>query len=157
MGARGPRPTPTPILRLRGSWKVNERENEPQPPQEAPHLPTRLNAAERRIWKKTVPLLHQIGVLSLIDGETLARYCVETVRYWEGVKIIRKEGETYTTHKGVMHKHPLVEVLRGLGDSLRRIECEFGMTPASRTRIHVKATTKTPADDLSEFVKSKHA
>ena len=156
MGARGPRPTPTPILKIRGSrWA--DRPNEPQPPQEAPNLPTRLSAAEKRVWKKTVPLLQSMGVLSVIDVETLARYCSETVRYWDGVKIIRKEGETYTTDKGVVHKHPLVEVLRGLGDSLRRIECEFGMTPASRTRIHVKATTKTPADDLAEFVKTKHA
>jgi len=103
-----------------------------------------------------VPDLHEIGMLARIDGATLARYCTQLARFWKAIKELEEQGETYTTDKGAIHKHPHVETVRGLDDSLRRIECEFGMTPASRTRIHVKATAKTPADDLSDFVKSKN-
>ena len=39
IGKRGPPPTPTPILKLSGSWRVNQRHNEPQPEPGPPDKP----------------------------------------------------------------------------------------------------------------------
>jgi hypothetical protein len=40
MGKRGPPPTPTPILQLRGSWRGKLNRDEPQPEPVAPEKPS---------------------------------------------------------------------------------------------------------------------
>lgn len=156
MAGRGRPPTPTAILKLRGSrWA--DRPNEPQPKAEAPRCPVGMNAAAKRVWQALVPQLHELGMLAHFDDAVLEQHCTNVARRRVLMKQLAKEGETMETNKGFIIKNPLVGIISKLDDAIRRTACEFGMTPASRTRIHVKATTKTPADDLSEFVKSKNA
>jgi phage terminase small subunit len=57
MGLRGPQPTPTAILRARGSWLVNHRKDEPQPEKGGPPCPRWLNKDARKIWKALIPQL----------------------------------------------------------------------------------------------------
>lgn len=116
-----------------------------------------MNAAAKRVWQALIPRLHELGMLASFDDTVLEQHCTNVARRRVLLKQLEKEGEIVTTDKGTVVKNPIVAIISKLDDAIRRTACEFGLTPASRTRIHVKATSKTPADDLAEFVKTKHA
>ncbi len=77
MGKRGPKPTPTAVLKLRGSTLVTGRREaaEVQGPAGTPDAPEWLDEEARAAWDRIVPLLEGMGVLTRIDGNALARYC----------------------------------------------------------------------------------
>ncbi len=113
---RGRLPTPTGVLKMRGSWRAKARKDEPQPEKGSPRCPSRLSPGARKVWQAIVPLLDGMGVLTKVDGFVLERYC-----------------ELYC-HWGQTDDLPL---LLKLNDALLKIEREFGMTPSSRPRLHV--------------------
>ena len=74
MGARGPAPTPTPILALHGSWRAKSRSNEPKPPQGQPQRPSTLSKPQKAIWNRLCRMLDQMALLTKVDGHQLERY-----------------------------------------------------------------------------------
>src|SRR3990167_11235512 len=81
VGKRGPAPTPTATLKQRGSWRANERKNEPQPERRIPDCPDWLAPEAAEVWNQMAVLLDAMGVLTVADGNALARYCVLWVRW----------------------------------------------------------------------------
>ncbi len=75
MGKRGPRPTPTEILKLRGSTLVTpEREaGEVHGPMGTPDRPDWLDDQAKAAWDEIAPLLQDMGILTRIDGNALMR------------------------------------------------------------------------------------
>ncbi len=134
MGKRGPKPTPTKILALRGSWRAKTRPNEPIPPAGEPAMPSWLSRSAKATWKSVVPPLVQMGVASSVDRFALARYC-ETLVTWR---------EARKTHD--------VPAMVKLSNILSGLESSFGMTPASRAELgaaHVPEPSTGP--DKSRF------
>ena len=71
---RGPPPTPTASLRLRGSWRGKTRPDEPQPETGIPPVPKYLDADQKKLWRRLAKQLDAIGVMTKLDGEALGRY-----------------------------------------------------------------------------------
>ncbi len=157
MGKRGPKPTPTTILKLRGSWRAGLNPDEPRPKPGAPVMPGRLRPAAKLAWKRVVPKLQAMGVLTKVDGETLARYCTLAARYWEAERFLEAHGQTYPMRDGDtvtgFRKFPQVAIANELAGTLARIEASFGMTPADRTRIRTEATTEGAEDETAKLIK----
>lgn len=72
MGARGPRPTPTSVLRMRGSWSGNLNRNEPIPEAGTPDTPDWLDEVAQSVWEQIAPQLESMRVLTRIDANALA-------------------------------------------------------------------------------------
>ena len=159
MGARGPRPTPTAILNRRGSRCQNASRNEPRPDRSVPRCPSWLDPAAKACWKQIVPQLHQMGVLAKIDGNAITRYCRLWSRWVAAEKFIEKHGESYPLKDSngkvkCYQQFPQVAIAHRLSIALTKLEGEFGMTPASRTRIEVDPRVfDTPDDNASRFFK----
>jgi transposase len=75
MGTRGPPPTPTNILAMRGSWRSKRNPHEPHPEPGRPRCPRWLDKQAKAAWKQLAPQLDRMGVLAKVDGNALARYC----------------------------------------------------------------------------------
>ena len=160
MGARGPRPTPTPILKLRGSREADREATEPQPEQKRPRLPKWLDEEAKIVWKQVVPQLERMHVLTRIDGNALARYCQLFSRWKKAEQFIQKYGESYPLkdkdgNVKCFQQWPQVAIAHRLSLALTKIEAEFGMTPSGRSRITVP--TKEPENKLLAFLNTKHA
>lgn len=103
-----------------------------------PERPAGLSAKAWAVWDKVVPIIAP-GVLAKDNGQTLARYCSDLVRWWklaawlegndEICRAVDQNGNVKFT------RHPNVITYEKLGASLLRMEQEFGLTPSSRTRI----------------------
>ena len=142
---RGPAPTPTKILELRGSKKAKSRPNEPKPDRGRPRCPAWLKGNAKSEWKKLVEMTDRMGILTKVDGNALARYCRLWQRWRKAEDFIEEHGDQYPVkdNKGRtvgFRIFPSAKVASILCVELRRLECEFGLTPASRTRISSEAT-----------------
>lgn len=157
MGARGRKPTPTSILKLRGSWRANINGDEPKPPSGRPPMPRTLSAPAKEVWKRVARRLEKVpGLLTKIDGEALGRYCQLLARYWECEAKIAQFGETLPVKDkegnivGV-EESPWSRISIRLAEKLTRLEAEFGMTPSSRARISVRPPEAPPSNGKDRF------
>ena len=142
MGRRGPAPTPTTILKLRGSTLATQRRQdaEVQGPAGTPDPPDWLDPDARAAWDHLVPMLVSMGVLTRIDGNALARYCRLFARWKKAEAFIDKHGDVYPLkdehgHVKCLQPFPQVSTAAKLSQQLTRLEQEFGMTPSARARI----------------------
>ena len=157
MGKRGPKPTPTKILQLRGSWVPRARgmTSEPILRVEAPDLSTVLETDEEKAeWDRLCGLLLGMGVLSRVDGNALARYVRLFVRWRQVDAFLRKYGDVRPV-KGEgdeieFVQFPQSNVAIKLAPQLLRLEQEFGLTPSSRTGlVNENARNDNPLSDFT--------
>ena len=144
MGQRGPTPTPSAVLKLRGTYRKHRRRGEPHPDQMPPECPDWLDDVAKEAWAQLIPQLQQMGVLTQIDGNALCRYCQFWSRWKKAELFIAKHGEVYPLkdEQGKLKclvQIPQVAIAHKLGALLTRLEQEFGLTPSSRARLQCSA------------------
>jgi len=157
MGKRGPSKTPTAILKVRGSRWANDRPAEPKPPAAKPICPAFLSAAAKSAWKNLAPQLDEMGVLSRIDRNALARYCESWARWKACAEFIQQYGETYKqldndgNVKAVL-PWPQVASYGRLAEQLLRLEVQFGLTPSARADLQVERQPTRDAKAAKYFI-----
>jgi len=141
-------PIPTALKLLNGDkHKDRMNPNEPKPPAVTPDMPTTLDKYGRKIWQRTVPILERNGLLTEVDGDTLAEYC-----HLQALNAHVSRALKRCRYKMLAEKHtvdgagneilevktnPLVTQKMQISAKLLPYLREFGMSPASRTRIQV--------------------
>jgi len=159
VGKRGPSPTPTRVLQLRGSWRGDARPGEPKPEPSRPKAPKWLTPEARQAFLYLSRHLDAVGVLTRLDQNALARYATLWVRYRKAEEFIAKHGDTYVVRgkpgpngepaQPVGFKtYPQWRHALALAQELTRLEREFGLTPSARSRLSVEVAVKeSPAMD----------
>lgn len=87
-------------------------------------------------WERIAPELEDIGILAEIDETALAAYCVAVSRWKRAEKDIEENGITVDSQTGTK-KNPSCTVANEALAQMRAFGSEFGLTPASRSRISV--------------------
>jgi P27 family predicted phage terminase small subunit len=146
MGYSGPPPKPTAIRRAEGNpGKRPFNEREPQPDLIRPRMPRHLDKTARREWKRLCPMLERMGVLTAADGIALANLCVDCAILQQAQESLAKTGLlSKTTKTGMIHQSPLLNIIAVTTDRVTRGLREFGLTPASRTRINAAESRDWP-------------
>lgn len=156
---RGRPPTPTPIKALRGNpGKRPLNAAEPRPPAARPTCPSWLSRDAKAEWRRIVPELEQVGLLTQVDRAALAAYCQSYARWRQaeaalddGLRIelfkVTNEGEAIVYQ--VIQK-PEVAIAQKERQLMKAFLTEFGLTPASRTRL--KTPEKPVEDDFDSFM-----
>lgn len=147
----GPAPTPTPVLKMRDSWRANIRKGEPRPAGDAPECPDWLDKPAARIWHETVEHLRSMQTLAETDQVVIAAFSQSYADYAVLVVQIRNEGRTFETPKGYIAKNPAVTMMNEARSAMLKLAAELGLSPASRTRIRVPEKRKK--DDKDRFFK----
>ena len=142
MGMRGPAPKPSSIRMLEGNAaKRPMPSNEPSPLAGEPDMPLHLDREARREWKRLVPILLSMRVLTVADGVALANLCQAysmLVRAHQAMQQAAKAGGSgllMKTPSGYVQQSPLIGIINSQVEIINRISREFGLTPASRTRV----------------------
>jgi P27 family predicted phage terminase small subunit len=95
-----------------------------------------------------VPELHALGLLTEVDRAALALYCASYGRWVEAEKQLASNGLTVLSPSGYEQKSPWLTIADKAMEQLRRFISEFGLSPASRTRV--SATPPSDDDDFFE-------
>lgn len=137
----GRKPKPTAIKKLEGNrGKRPLPENEPQPDRTPPKCPYWLSFGAKAEWKRVVPELERLGLLTCVDRAALAVYC-EVFATWEKAAKELQKGFTYEfvtrDFKTKRVKKPEVEIARDCRNQIKAFCVEFGLTPSSRGRMSV--------------------
>ena len=138
----GPRPTPTAILRLRGS-ELGDRPDEPQPVRDAPRKPDHLNKLAGEVWEWLCGTLEGMGLLVQSDVAIMAIYCETWADYVANRTALSKEelGPVLISQKTAQpYMSPLFMIDATLKGQLLKIMAELGLTASARTRINVHPT-----------------
>lgn len=137
MGRRGPPPSPSAVKKLRGTYRKDRAaRNELTLPPGVPSCPDWLDAEGRAEWERVVPLLAD-KVLTEVDRSMLADYCAAHSLAVRATKAYQKDGVMLKTPFGPQ-KNPMVKVAQEARAQARLLAGEFGLSPASRTRVGVK-------------------
>lgn len=147
---RGRKPTPTPILNLRGSRRAKQRPAEPKPKLATIRPPKSLTPAERDEWRRLSRELTELGVASRADRATLTVWCETWARREKAKAEILKVGPAAEVVRGATggaEYNRWYGIIRHCDAVLLKLAAEFGLTPASRARVHVSP----PAAEPDEF------
>ena len=136
---KGRKPQPTALKVLKGTFDKNpQRRNreEPTPPVSRPTCPRHLTRTAKAEWKRMVKELELLGVLTKVERGSLEQYCQTYSEWRHAHKTIEEDGRYYQGQNGMI-EHPAGRAMRAHAAMLAKYLIEFGMTPSSRTRLHV--------------------
>lgn len=145
---RGRKPKPTQLKVLEGNpGKRPLNAAEPQPRPERPTCPRWLLPEAKREWRRIVPELARLGLLTIVDRAALAAYCQAYARWRQAEEeLARLKNTVMATPSGYVQQLPQVTISQKERQLMKAFLTEFGLTPASRTRLSVE-----PPGDESEF------
>lgn len=128
---RGRIPKPTAIKKLAGNPGRRPLPKGEPVPLGCAARPKWLNVGARQVWEDLAPGSYALGLLTSRDGESFGMLCTLAAEF-------RKDSDVMSANR-----------ISRLDALMQR----FGMDPASRTRISVKAAD--PVDDERQFFGSR--
>ena len=131
--AKGRKPVPLAILKLRGSWRAKGREDTEIRMSGKPRMPQWLSPAAKQAWKRNVPLLSDLGIILPVDELMLALLCTAFAEWKEADALVGSL--LVKTSKGTLIQHPVVSIRNAAFERLRKMAAEFGMSPSARTGL----------------------
>jgi P27 family predicted phage terminase small subunit len=141
---------------------MNQKEPHGVPIQEVPRPPSHLNRYGKRKWKELAPVLAESRIMTENDLVALEVLCESYGQYREAQYAVYH----YVDRYGKTHKRTLGEYLRDRNSqtmpeytamnkalsTMRGLLAEFGMSPASRSRVSAVAEN-TPEDPMDELLR----
>lgn len=159
---------PTKMKMLKGTFRRNEAPaNEPEPAvlDAAPKPPSHLNRWAKTMWRDTAAELLALGMLTKIDLYSLEVLCEQYGIYRE-----LKDAITHLEQPGgsrikiSIAKYlagqnsqtiPEYAAMRGAFERYTALLKEFGLSPASRSRIDVPRKEPASADAMEALLEAK--
>jgi P27 family predicted phage terminase small subunit len=154
-GSGGRNAKPTALKRLQGNpGKRKLNDAEPTPPTGAPTMPDWLDKEAKCEWVRIVPILEEMGLLSRADEKALAAYCSSFAQWVAADKMIVKHGPLVVERLSTGSRLKINPAVRVKSDALKLMKSfliEFGLTPASRSRLSVSKGEEA-SDPFEEFL-----
>jgi len=141
MTTLGPRPMPRNLRLLVGGRSASPDrmpDKQPTPAVAMPKPPRGMDKRDRTYWREFTSRMAILNCSSTADAGAIELW-VKTRRRWkDATENIEKYGMLIpggTPKNPQPRRNPLLTELHRCEATMLRIECEFGMTPSSRTRV----------------------
>jgi P27 family predicted phage terminase small subunit len=156
MAGRCPKPTNLKVVQgtFRPSRAVQEPEPElfAEPPKPPKNLRGEYHKRARSEWVRVAKDLVELELLSSLDLVALECYCLAYERMTVAeLALADGKGLTCTTPNGYAQQRPEVSILSVARKEVREFLVQFGMSPASRSRV-ASRKKKTGAIDPMERI-----
>lgn len=126
---------PTELKILEGTYQASRDAGSLRLPVSRPKCPAHIDGEARKEWNRIVRELEAIGMLNVVDRAALAAYCDCYAIWVKASGVIAEHGLTFMTESGYEQQRPEVGIRAKALEQMKGFLTEFGMTPASRTRI----------------------
>ena len=146
-------PTPWKLKLLRGNPGKRPIPDEPEPEIRIPKMPKELGGGyygehSKREWRRITKELEPLGIITTPDRALLTAYCDAAGRWAFCAEQIKEHGMLVKSPvQGVVVQSPYVPLMHKAFEQMTRLGLEFGMTPASRSKV---AGAKPDAEDPDE-------
>lgn len=150
--AKGRKPTPKTILKLRGSRVRGPHKSGIDAPAGIPQPPEYLCDIGRAEWERIVPMLEASKVMSLRHQHTLAAYCDALADMVKANNELQQHGATFMDDKGRVMNHPAWYRKKDSRLHMLRLAEQFGLTASALARVSaVDAPTAEDDEDRRMF------
>lgn len=150
---KGRKPKPTAIKQLEGNpGKRQLNTAEPKPIQKAPTCPKWLDDEAKKEWKRLAKKMEQLGILTEVDMAAFAGYCQSYARWKEAEEFISKHGAIVKTPSGYWQQVPQVSIAQQYMKQMSKFCEQFGLTPASRSRIVADIQKNEYIDEMDRLL-----
>ena len=149
----GPPKKPTSLKLVEGTYREDRvAKHEPRPKVAIPKPPKHLGAIALEEWHRIVQELADNGLMTNLDRAALVLYCEFWEHYVTAAEKMKKRGPVYTSANDNMVESPHFSIMKRSAELMHKFLVEFGMTPASRTRVSAPLAKKqgTNKDDGEE-------
>ena len=155
---RGRRPAPQELKKKRGTARKDRApENPVTVTKAAPKktTPSFLKAKGKMMYERSVGHLHSMGLLSTVDDTSLELLAMAYQEWYSAELKLMKEGRIYETFASngakVLKPHPAAAQSADAWRRIRRMLIEFGLTPASRSKLERPEGRTLDIDDIIEM------
>lgn len=142
--------TPTKLKLLRGNPGKRPIGAEPEPAafSDIPEPPEHLSADAAAEWRRVTPELVRIGLMTIVDTQTLAAYCDAYGQWLTAKRIIAElaaddkkfSGLAARNDEGHIVASPMVRVANVAATNMVHFAAQFGLTPAARAKLNAGIT-----------------
>ena len=134
---------PTKIKLVKGTFRKNRANpNEPIYPSEIPESPKHLNELGKVEWDRMSKIFLNQGLLSQVDMACLASICQLYGRWAQAESDLNESTLLIKTTSGNIIQNPLLGIANTALKLMNKCLLEFGMTPASRSKVSAKKSKK---------------
>lgn len=154
------KPGKPPALRVVGSDQDEARTRKSKSPR-LPAPPKRMSGYARTEWLRLSKDLHAQGLLTHADRAAMEQLCEAYAVARRGREILAQQakedpdfsGLVVATTNGNLIQNPILGVINRASEQVMKITVEFGMTPASRSKVvgREDQREKEPADDYFDW------
>ena len=130
-------PTPSALKVLQGTFRPDRARGEPHPDPGICTCPSWLSKEAKAEWRYIVPKLEKLGLLTFIDKAALVSYVTAYADLQQTEREIAKHGFTQLTETGYEQNRPIVAIRNQARTTIKQFLAEFGLSPASRSRLNV--------------------
>jgi P27 family predicted phage terminase small subunit len=150
---------PTNLKIVRGTFRPSRATAEPEPKlfTEAPKPPKTLRGPvhkrARGEWVRVATELVELELLSNLDLVALECYCLAYERMCSAEEALADgNGLTVVTPKGFVQQRAEISILSVARKEVREFLVQFGMSPASRSRVAAKKKKSGPVDPMERIL-----
>ena len=145
-GKTGPAPKPPELGVIEGKTTPFRYA---QPRIEIPSCPNWLGREAKREWKRIMPHLYQLGLITQLDRSAIAAYCQAYDRWYKAERTLTAaRSYTFKMKSGYVGVRPEVSIAQKAIAQMISLCREFGLTPSARGRIQVPEGSGESIDDL---------
>jgi P27 family predicted phage terminase small subunit len=106
----------------------------------------------KKEWQRVAKELYNQGLLKIVDTEALSGYCWAYENYVQCTKQVKRYGPWLKNNRGEITENPAAKASINWLKLMKSFLTEYGMTPASRTRIAVE-NINPDENDLDSMIK----
>ena len=144
LAQRGRKPKPTAVKQIEGNpGKRRLNANEPKPKAKAPSCPKWLEDDAKKEWRRLAKQMEQLGILTEVDMYA---------RWKAAEEFISKHGAIVKTPSGYWQQVPQVSIAQQYLKQMSKFCEQFGLTPASRSRIVSDSGTDNSDDTMEQLL-----
>lgn len=149
---RGRKPIPTAIKQATGAGSHHKKPagHEPKPATGLGHPHDALSKGAKRVWRSLAGRLERMGVGTNVDRELFMQLCESQANWLELIQTARTQGQIVKVN-GQPVANPLLVRADREAEKVRKLCCEFGLSPSSRARLSID-TAAGQEDELAQFM-----
>lgn len=127
-------------------------EGEAKPEPKLPPPPRHLSRVAKAEWKRLGAQLERLGLITEVDLRAFEAYCMTYEQLRIAQEKVAELGMVAYTPQGYPMLHPWFTAQRKLHEDLMRMLREFGLTPASRSKVTPAAKSEDEIDPASAWM-----
>lgn len=104
-------------------------------PPEPPEPPEHLDETAKAWWREAIPVLHNVGLLDVVDNAALEMAATAYSRYRAAQRVIKDQGSLSRGSTGQIVEHPAMATERQAQQQYLRFAEQYALTPVARTRL----------------------